>query len=398
MARATEVAAIKWLRSKGFAVPEVLLIQDANQRSVPVPSFGPPWIVKPDLAIGGKGLRGAVRRVEAESELSQAVHAVGSAAAMDGDFPPIAVEQYIEGSELYLSISVDETSRSAMLRFSLSAGIGFDARMAYALALGLDDEEIRSSLTAVFDQAGLEQLELRTQLTDLAARLWELFRQTEAVLLEFNPIRWDGRRAIPVGFACEFDDNAHEAARHAWPVIDARSDLGRKLTDRELLVEAADRAQPRLPMVRFLELEGDTALIVVGGGAALLCFDHLYERGARPACYADYSPGAGSEKLKAVVQAGLSIPGIKGAIFGAVVVSLADVVELARGLVDGIHASGVDPQRLPIVARIAGPNEEAAQELMNTVPGLIAIGREQTLEEACDRLLREMGLLGAPSA
>lgn len=397
MARATESAAIAWLAARGFTVPRTMLFEAGGSlRSKP--PFGPPWIVKPDVAVGGKGLRGAVRRVDSAEDLPVVTSQV---LAATGPTPPglrAVVEEYVRGDEMYLAFSIDDAARAPMVRFSRSAGIGFDATTAASRVLRLDDDVIDRRLGELFDEARVDDAVLRGQLAALGDQTWRLFRETEALLLEFNPIRWDGTRAVPVGFACEFDDNARPGARDSWPEVELGAALSRPPTDRERLVESADRAEPKLPMVRFLELEGDTALLIVGGGAALLSYDYLQNRGARPACYADYSPGAGSNKLKAVVQAGLSMPGIKGAIFGAVVVSLADVVELARGLVDGIHAAGIDPREVPVVARIAGPNEEAAAELMRSVPGLMVVGRERTLEGACDLLLEKMGLSGRPAA
>lgn len=396
MARATESAAIAWLSANGFDVPMAVAIEPTE--SVPsLLTFGPPWIVKPDVAIGGKGMSGAVKRVDNANDLSSALSDVVDAVTAPIRGARAVVEEFVEGDEMYLAFSIDEAARAPMVRFSKAAGVGFDATTAASCVLRLGGDTIDGELSVLFDQAGLTDPELRENVAALGVRTWRLFRQAEALLLEFNPIRWDGTRAVPVGFACELDDNASASARNSWPEVETGPLFTRPPTDRERLVDSADRAEPRLPLVRFLELEGDTALLVVGGGAALLCFDHLHERGARPACYADYSPGAGSNKLRALVEAGLSMPGIKGGIFGAVVVSLADVMELARGLVDGIHAAGIDPRQIPIVARIAGPNEEAATELMRSVPGLITVGRERTLEGACDLLLEKMGLSGRPA-
>ncbi len=391
MARAPEFAALDWLATNGMRVPSHLRIAGLDAGQVAGVKFGPPWVVKPDVAVGGKGNLGAVRVARTIDELSEAISAALDFDAGAGPAGAACVEEFVPGQEYYLSISIDDSRRSAVVRCSNSGGVGFDARTAPIWEPGSDELLNPGAFDRLLQTAGISDQRLASEIRQIGTIAWDLFRRSEAILIEFNPIRWDGHRAVPVGFALEFDDNATPTARAAWPEIERGVDYGRPQTDREAAVARADKAQPRLPMVRFLELQGDTALLIVGGGAALLCFDHLRERGAEPACYADYSPGAGADKLKALVEAGLTVPGVEGAIFGAVVVSLADVMELARGLVDGIGAAGVDARQLPIVARIAGPNEEQARALLNTVPGLIALGREHTLEQACDRLLKEMG-------
>lgn len=394
MGRTRESAALSWLGCLGVPVPSYTVIGGNEGLDAKALPPGPPWIVKPDVSLGGKGKLGLVRRCDDKTVLARSVAELLDVSIGCLRPPAVVVEEFIEGREVYLSISIDDRARGPLIRLSASGGVGFNAEteavgLVARLNEGLYDCQIQQLLaTARLADDVLERAV--AQLTDI---LWRAFVASEATLLELNPIRWNGKVATAVGMALEFDNEGRPAASGFRPTLDEdlAAELGRLPTPRERLVAEANDAEPLRPSVKFFELGGDVALLIVGGGASLLCFDYLHERGIMPACYADYSPGAGRAKLQAVVEAGLKVPGVRGALFGAVVVNLVDVMELAEALVKGIEAAGVDPKSFPIVARVAGPNEAAAQNFLRGIPGIVVVGREGTLEDACDVLIERIG-------
>lgn len=389
MARTRESEAMSWLARLGLAVPHHVVV--ASPSEVDVARFsGPPYIAKPDVALGGKGARGLVAACADHDELRAEVRALLAADIEGVAVDAVVVEEAIEGEELYLSVAIDE-ARGPVVRLASSGGIGFDAAAAAVIAPATFEPLLDRELTTLVDAAGITDGVLAGHLKHITDVIWRAFVASEATLLELNPIRWDGRRAVAVGAALEFDDDARSAARAFWPRVDQHpaARLGRPPTPREAQVAVA--AVPGRPSSSFIELGGDVAMLVVGGGAGLVCFDRLRRLGLRPACIADHSPGAGEVALRSIIEAGLSIPGVRGAIFGAVVISLADTVPYARAFVDGARHASVAVEGLPIVVRLAGPNEDEAHRILATYPGLVVLGRESTIEDACDVLAARMG-------
>jgi succinyl-CoA synthetase beta subunit len=372
-----------WLREVGLATPELLVVTDERDVVTVEPAFGPPWVVKPDIAGSGKGLAGLVHICKSRDELASAVAATLRSGA------PAVVDEYVEGDECYLSITLDENARGAVVRVSGTGGVGFDAHEAAAVTVGLTYGINDRMVTELLDRAAVHDPKLRTALTSALQVLWTAFCDAEAVLIEVNPFRWDGERLTAVGVAVEFDPHGHPAARALRPtLVDHDAALDRAPTPRELAVRAADAAEPNRAGVKFFELDGDVACMITGGGAGLLGLDYLTDLGIRPACYLDASPGAGSEKLQTLFGSALSVPGLRGVLFGGAVLSLADAREVAVEFVAAVERAGFDSTRVPTVIRLAGPNDAAAHALLRKrLPGALVLDRAASLEDACDLLL-----------
>ncbi|MEY9848627.1 ATP-grasp domain-containing protein [Streptacidiphilus sp. MAP5-3] len=388
MPRATESATMPWLRRLGVATPELVVVTDERELAPHASAFGPPWVVKPDIAGSGKGLAGLVHVCRSRDELAAAVAATLRSGA------PALVAEYVEGAECYLSVALDEVSYGAVVRASVTGGVGFDARQAAAvrvrLSEGLHDREV----VTLLNQADVKDRRLRRALAHALRILWAAFCAAEAVLVEVNPFRWDARRLVAVGAAVEFDPHGRAAARALRPavLVEPGTTPHRAPTPREIAVREADAAEPHRPGVTFFELDGDVAYLVSGGGAGLVGLDYLYDNGVLPACYLDASPGAGSAKVQALFRSALSVPGIRGALFGAAVLNLVDARELAQEFIEAAEAAGFDAGHVPTVVRLAGPYEAEARGMLKArLPGALVLDREASLEDACDLLISAMG-------
>jgi succinyl-CoA synthetase beta subunit/citryl-CoA synthetase large subunit len=87
---------------------------------------------------------------------------------------------------------------------------------------------------------------------------------------------------------------------------------------------------------------------------------------------------------------------VKGLIFGGNILSLAKPDIKARGLVDGIKRAGVDPEEFPVVVRLAGSNQEDAEEILNEIPGIESLADSVTMEEAIERVIKRTKQIDEP--
>ncbi len=388
MPRATESAAMPWFRRLGLATPELVVVTDERSLAPHEPAFGPPWVVKPDLARSGKALSGLVHICWSRDELSAAVAATLRSGA------PAVVEEYVEGDECYVSIALDEVSYGAVVRASVTGGVGIDADRAAAVRVGLSEGLHDREVVTLLDQADVQDRQLRWALAHALQILWAAFCAAEAVLVEVNPFRWNEQRLVAVGVAVEFDPHGRAASRPFRPgvLVEPGTAPHRAPTPREIAVREADAADPHRPGVTFFELDGDVAYLISGGGAGLVGLDYLHDNGVFPACYLDASPGAGSAKVQALFRSALSVPGIRGVLFGAAVLNLVDARELAQEFIEAAEAAGFDAGHVPTVVRLAGPYEaEARAMLKRGLPGALVLDRAASLEDACDLLISAMG-------
>jgi len=390
MIRSIESSSLPWLSSWGFHTPRFICLTDGQTLPNGLASeLGEgPWVVKPDTARGGKGQAGLVKICATLSELAAAVSELASPSHTAGPSERVIVQEYVDGSECYASVAFDETARAPLMRLAAAGGVGFDALRDAASVpvdpmLGLLESDVNQLLAA----SGIGRGSRHGPATRrMLHQLWRAFSTSEATLIEVNPFRVDGETLTAVGVALEFDDHADEYTRSLRPyemVDEDRFRLG-EVTERERAVFEINRRMSSTPAVSFIELPGEIALLISGGGGALLCMDRVTDLGSNAACYVDSSPGAGPEKLHQMLLSGLRVPHLRGVLFGAVVVSLDDVTRMTEAFIRAVRESGFDPQAVPVVARIAGPNEEEAHRLMKEhLPAVRLLGRESTLDDAC---------------
>jgi len=394
--RARESAGLAWLGTQGLNVPKFVVVEpDIHLDNLVLP-FEAPWIVKPDVAIGGKGQRGLVHRCEDQAALQHAVTHLFTQQFNGSPLTAVIIEECVDGDEFFLAIAIDEQHRRPVVRCAPVGGVGFDATTTNvceaSLVTGLDDAALHATIRAagfVNETIDIVHHTLR--------QMWDAFVASEAVLIEVNPLKWDGHQGVAVGIALEFDPHSPTSVDARRPKLETTlaASLGRTPTVREDAVAQADAREANRPGMTFFELDGDIAFVVAGGGAALFTFDFLHDHGLSPACYTDYSPGGGLDKLTALFEAALSIPNIRGVFVGVAVLNVMDTQFFADALLTALDTTGIDPHTVPIVARIAGPGEALTLQRLRAVSGLTVFGREETLEHAGSVLVAELAKVEA---
>ena len=203
----------------------------------------------------------------------------------------------------------------------------------------------------------------------------------DALLVELNPLAGstDGTFCA-VGGLIEMDANA--LFRH--PELRWRPD---GLTEREAVVARADRRLPGAS-VRYVELDGDTGLLVGGGGAGLYQHDLLVEAGVRPANHSDLGAGVSSEKLDVLVEAVLGHPNLSRLLVGFNILQMAPCDLIVERLLAGLDRLGYGDGRIPVVIRLEGLNAERARRLAAGRPGLRYLPSGASLGDAVDTLVR----------
>jgi len=324
---------------------------------------GSVWVVKAQIHAGGRGKAGGVRICRSAGEVRKAASALLGhklVTRQTGEAGKIVHRLYIEEGlnivrEFYLSLLVDRESECVSFVVSPAGGMDIEAVAAETpeniLTVPVDFEQ---GLSAADTQTMAAFLDLDndacSQFAMLAQRLYQMFREKDASLLELNPLVLTAENrlvALDAKFAA--DDNA----LYRQPGIAAMRDPDEE-NPRES--EAARFG------LNYIQLAGDIGCMVNGAGLAMATMDIIQIKGASPANFLDVGGGVTVDAVTEAFKLLFSDAHVKAVlvnIFGGIV--RCDII--AKGLLEAIKTH---PMRVPVIMRLVGTNEEEGRRLIKS--------------------------------
>ena len=343
------------LAQHGIAVPAGRLIgrdETIDRRALPAG----PWIVKGQIAAGGRGKAGLIRRAETLQDVTGHAGAILGATVNGRTVEAVRIEQAVAGAdEAYLGLMLDATAGGVRVVLSAQGGVDVEA---------LPREAIRSEIAAPAATAlaaciarltnslgGPKSLALR----DAGERLARVFLECEALLIEINPlfIRPDGSW---VAGDAKFvtDDSA----------LPRQPELGELLGRRAAAYpEAALKLEHGFDYV-VVDPAGEIGLLTTGAGLSMMLIDELRAAGLKPYNFLDIRTGGLRGETKRLAQAlqwigtGSNVKVLLVNIFAGIT----DLGEFSRLLV---AALGAAQPGIPVVARLVGNGLPVARELLS---------------------------------
>ena len=336
------------------------------------------WVVKAQVHAGGRGKAGGVKLARTMDEVREYTDKMlGTILVTHQTGPeglPVNTVYIEQGSdidrELYLSMLVDrEVSR---VSFIASAAGGMDIEkvaaetpekifsVAIAPDVGLQDYQARQLAFGL----KLDKKQMR-QFGDLIKKLYQLYLDSDASLIEVNPlittkagdiIALDGK--INIDGSALFRQKAIAELRDPSQEDEAE----RKAAEHDL---------------NYVSLDGNIACMVNGAGLAMATMDLIKLHGGEPANFLDVGGGATAEKVAAAFKLILSNDSVEAIlvnIFGGIV--RCDLI--AEGIISAVKEVGVS---VPVVVRLEGTNVDKGRELLAN-SGLDIIAAEDLTDAA----------------
>ncbi|MBK5928156.1 ADP-forming succinate--CoA ligase subunit beta [Rhodobaculum claviforme] len=382
------------LRSYGAPVADGRAVLKADEAKAAAGALdGPVWVVKAQIHAGGRGKghfkeasageKGGVRLARSVEEAAEQAAAMLGRTLVTHQTGPEGKQVgriYIEDGadiarELYLAMLIDRnTSRVSfvcsteggmdieevaastpekILSFSVdpATGIqGFHGRR-IAFALGLEGKQVK-------------------QCVDLVGKLYKLFTERDAEMVEINPliVTSDGDlRCLDAKMG--FDSNA----LYRQPDILSLRDESEE-DSKELAASKFD--------LSYIALDGEIGCMVNGAGLAMATMDIIKLYGAEPANFLDVGGGATKEKVTEAFKIITSDPNVKGIlvnIFGGIM--RCDVI--AEGVIAAVKEMGL---KVPLVVRLEGTNVEKGKEII-AGSGLNVIAADD-LDDAARKIVK----------
>jgi succinyl-CoA synthetase beta subunit len=319
------------------------------------------WVVKAQVHAGGRGKAGGVKLAKSAEEVRAAAAAMlgrrlttkqTGAAGL-----PINLVFVEAGSsiarELYLSMLVDRNRQR--IAFLASAAGGMDIEEVAAKT----PEKILAAV--VHPAAGLQPYQARQiahglgldheqekQFIDICQKLYRLFIDCDASLVEVNPLIVTAEGALmALDAKINIDGNGLYRQAELLAMRDAsqEDEMERRAAEHDL---------------NYVSLDGNIACMVNGAGLAMATMDLIKLHGGEPANFLDVGGGATPDRVAAAFKLILSNASVKAIlvnIFGGIV--RCDLI--AEGIIQAVREISV---RVPVVVRLEGTNVEQGRALL----------------------------------
>jgi succinyl-CoA synthetase beta subunit len=356
-----EYQAKELLRAAGIPVPPgEVAYSDRGAARVAEDIGGSRWVVKAQIHAGGRGKAGGVRIASSLPdlrELTDSMLGTRLATAQTGSDGQLVQRVLIERAcridrEFYLGLTVDRASQRVTLIASADGGVDIEEvakahrdRIHTEIvdpATGLLDFQCRKLATAI----GLAHR--MSPFVKLVKRLYALFLEKDALLLEINPlVVTDDGDFLALDCKISFDDNALFRQGEVAELRDFDEEDPKE-------VEASGHG------LNYIALDGQVGCIVNGAGLAMATMDAIVLNGARPANFLDVGGGASPEKVANAFRIVLEDPSVR-VIFVNIFAGINRCDWIATGIVQATQTQAIE---VPIVVRLAGTNVEEGRRIL----------------------------------
>ena len=367
------------LRQFGVPVPRgipAFTVQEAVEAAQKL--GGPVWVVKAQIHAGGRGKGGGVKvakSIDQVKELSSQILGMQLKTHQTGPEGQKVRRLYIEEGadikkEYYASVVTDRASQKVAFIASSEGGMDIE-EVAHKTPEKIVTELI-DPLTGLGQAQALKIAQAvglsghsADQAADVFQKLYKCYMETDASLVEINPLNCDSKGNI-IALDAKFNFDSNALFRH--PDIVAYRDL-----DEE---DPAEVEASKFDLA-YISLDGNIGCLVNGAGLAMATMDTIKLFGAEPANFLDVGGGATPEKVTEAFKIMLKNPKVKAIlvnIFGGIM--RCDTI--ATGVISACKAVNLS---VPLVVRMKGTNEELGKKML-AESGLPIISADSMAEAA----------------
>jgi succinyl-CoA synthetase beta subunit len=320
------------------------------------------WVVKAQIHAGGRGLGGGVKlakSLEEVEKLASEILGMTLVTHQTGPEGKLVQKVYIEEGadiqdELYLSVVLDRANEMPLIMASTEGGMDIET-----VAEKTPEKIIKVLVDPAIGFQGFHGRELvfglgitdkaeQKKMIDFASKLYKLYMENDAELIEINPlIKTGSGDFLALDGKMGFDDSA--LFRH--PDIEAMRDISEEDPDER---EAAQYG------LSYVALDGEIGCMVNGAGLAMGTMDTINYMGGKPANFLDVGGKANAQTVAKGFEIILRNPNVK-AIFVNIFGGIVRCDRIANGILEATKMVDVN---VPVVVRLDGTNAEEAAEIL----------------------------------
>lgn len=326
-------------------------------------------VIKAQVLTGGRGKAGGIKVVDSMDQARDAFRSIMGMNIKGLIVEKILVEEKINIQEEYfLSFALDPESELPAFLISPKGGMDIEqVARDYPEALRKFIIEPQTGLPSYAILGLLENLgfrkELWNQIILVCRKLYKVFTEREATLVEINPlVLTDGLRLVAADGKLSSDDNA----LFRQPEMAYFKGEFKEMILKEKGVDYVDLG------------DGEVGLLCAGAGMTMLSMDLVQHLGSKAQCFIDMSHGINPQSFKTaleVLHTTSSVKYILCNMFGG----LTRMNEVATSFLQAMNALENKTSK-PIVMRIQGTNGEEGRQMLRDAGYEVYSELEDTLK------------------
>jgi len=365
------------LAKVGVPTPKGGLATNPKQAFEVAESLNPPFAVKAQVLVAGRGKAGGILFANSAAETEEITKKLLNMQIKGIPVKNVWIEEQINiQRELYFGITTDRFNRSYVAIASSVGGMEIEE-----VAAKTPEKIIKQPINPNFGFHPFQARQIArkigyagSQLSELG-RIFEAFYRVgieyDAELIEMNPlVETKEGKFVAADTRIIIDDNAlFRHQEYKKRVLEGASE---ELTSQELEAMKNDLA--------YVKLDGTIGVIGNGAGLVMATLDTIQYYGGKPANFLDVGGGAPSEKIAAAIKIVLSDPNVK-TLFINILGGITRCDEVARGIIEVKKQFGVQK---PMVIRLVGTNEQEGKRIL-TDAGIYVL---ESMEEAAQQAVK----------
>ncbi len=313
-----------------------------------VQSLGMPVVIKAQVHAGGRGKAGGVKLAKTIEEAREAANKILGMDIKGYTVKKVLVAQGVKfNAEFYVGLTIDRNSKTVVFMASSEGGVEIEEvakenpaaihKFSIDPDLGMTSFLARKIAFKLFSDFSLVK-----QAVDLFQKLYQIFMDTDASLVEINPlVITDEGKLLALDAKMNFDDNAMYRQSAIEKLNEPTEDEKKEIAAKE-------------SGLTYIRLDGSIGCMVNGAGLAMATMDVIKHFGGSPANFLDIGGSSNPQKVIEAMNLLLADKNVKVIminIFGGI--TRCD--DVARGLIVALDEMKVD---IPIVIRLSGTNAE----------------------------------------
>jgi succinyl-CoA synthetase beta subunit len=324
--------------------------------------MGGATVVKAQVKAGGRGKAGGVKLAKTADEAYEHASAI-----LGMEIKGLTVNRVLVTpatppvEEYYFSFLLDRSNRSHLCIASVEGGVEIEEvaktnpdavkKIPVDALEGVTPEKA----TAIVDEAKFPA-ELRDQAIEMVQKLWKVYVEEDATLVEVNPLaRLEGDKLEALDGKVSLDDNASEVRHPDHSQFEIR--------------EEADHLESKAKDLglNYVKLDGEVGIIGNGAGLVMSTLDVVAyageaHGGVKPANFLDIGGGANATVMANGLDVILHDPQVKS-VFVNVFGGITACDEVANGIKGALEILG-DEATKPLVVRLDGNNVEQGRAIL----------------------------------
>jgi succinyl-CoA synthetase beta subunit len=343
-----EYQARNLFRQYDIPVPDDVLCYTIDEVEKAARELNRMVVVKAQVLVGGRGKAGGVKLAKTVEEAVVAGQKILGMDIKGCTVEKVLVADAVEiKKEYYVGLTIDRNTKSVLFMASAEGGVEIEEvakenpdaihKIPIDPDLGMTDFMARKIAFKLFDDFSLVK-----QATDIFKKMYQLFIDTDASIVEINPlVITDGNVLKAIDGKMNFDDNALYRQASIEKMNEPTEDEKKEIAAKE-------------SGLTYIRLDGNIGCMVNGAGLAMASMDVIKHFGGEPANFLDIGGSSSPKKVVDAMNLLMSDKNVKVIminIFGGI--TRCD--DVANGLITALNQLKVD---IPIVIRLSGTNAE----------------------------------------